>query len=167
MNDMSAGHKAKRALLFALHQLLCPYGIAVICAFLTIEAASMLHSWYPSITTKTASWILTETRYFPVQIAIALLSGFANRRFSRFLFGQWMWVVPLVLLICTLVFTQLPFGESRIDDFFGWGGLAPHRRQPYELVVTMPFYVSVAYSLGALLGGRPNGTHAETTVVPV
>jgi hypothetical protein len=168
MTDMKAGHKAKRALLFALHQLLCPYGLVVVSAFLTIDGASLVHSWDPAITTKTASWILTETPYFPVQITIALLSGLAIHKFSQFPFGQWMWVLPLVLLICTIIFAQIPLGESRIDYLFGWGGLPQNRHPPsYEVAITMPFYVSVVYSLGTLLGGFFPATHAQTTEVPV
>ncbi len=168
MTDMSAGHKGKQALLFALHQLLSPYGLVAFSAFLTIEAASMVHAWYPAITTKTASWILTETPYFPVQVIVALQGGFAIRRFSRLPFGQWMWVLPLILLICMVTFAQVPVEQSRIDYFFGWGGL-PRRGQLLlcEVDFTMPFYVAVAYSLGALLAGRIQASHAKTMEVLV
>jgi hypothetical protein len=97
--------------------------------------------------------VLTETPYYSVQITIALIAGFALCKIRRILFTRWMWVLPFVLLLGALVFVRLPEGQSRLNHFFGWGGL-PQFHQGHEIVFTLPFYVSAAYSAMAFLVQR-------------
>ncbi len=124
--------------------------LAVIGAFLTVTAMPLFHVWYKAATVRTAQSILTENPYYPVQITIALIAGFAVGNIRGIPFTRWMWVLPLVLLLGAMIFVHLPEGQTRLNHFFGWGGL-PQFHQGDETVFTLPFYVSIAYSATAFL----------------
>ena len=146
----------KSVLLFAFHQLLAPYLFVVATAFIVVDGSAALHPWFPSITIRRAHWLLTETPFFPVQILVGLANGFWMRRFSRLPFGEWIWILPSLLLIAGILFLPIPPGQNRLGHLFGWSGLPPNRTpdghpQLYEIVLTMPFYLSVAYSSGQRL----------------
>jgi hypothetical protein len=150
---VGARNKARMIVVFILHQLISPYLLLVISGFLTFSAMSLVPTLEPSIAVRTAHWILTETPYFPVQILIALITGFVVGKRSILAFARWMWVIPSLGLMGAFIFVPIAAGQSRIDHFFGWGGL-PQHRQYDELAVTLPFYVALAYSLAASLGTR-------------
>jgi hypothetical protein len=154
---------AKHAFLvleFIAHQIFCPYGLLVLSAFLTITAAALLHIWYKAATVHWAHWILTETPYYPVQISMALVAGFVIGSFRRIPFARWMWVLPLMILVGAILFEPISIFESRLDHFFGWGGVPRfHSPQGDELVFTLPFYISATYSATAFIVRRWDEHH--------
>jgi hypothetical protein len=159
---------AKRAvtiLIFGLHQLFCPYVLLALSAFLTFAATPLVHLFGTPATTRTAHWVLTETPYFPVQITLGLISGFVIGRFRRIPFTTWMWAIPFLVLIAALIFKPLQPGQARLDHFFGWGGLPPHRQYD-EIAITLPFYISAAYALAAQLSSRTQHRDVQTVVTP-
>src|SRR6476620_1252918 len=127
--------RAVSVLAFAVHQLFCPYVLLALSAFLTFTAMPLVHVWYKAASVRTAHWILTETPYYPVQITVALIAGFAIGEIRRIRFTRWMWVFPLMLLLGGLIFVPLQDGQTRLDHFFGWGGL-PQFHQGDETVFT-------------------------------
>jgi hypothetical protein len=90
--------------------------------------------------------------YYPLEIVVAALAGyFCTMRFKgnyRF----WVWIVPTVYLAGKIVFwtPSSALGEhswgTALPHFFA--GTPPHY---YEGSVTVPFYTSLSYTLGALL----------------
>src|SRR3954454_23894141 len=71
----------------------------------------------------------------------------------------WVWVLPLAVLCFALIAFNPEWTSvlarpstvgSRLSHYFGWG-CQPRAHCLDQLVITMPFYSSVAYSLGALL----------------
>lgn len=146
---------------FIGHQVFCPYVLVALSAFLTFTAMPLVHVWHKAAGVRAAHWILTETPYYPVQIAIALIAGFAVGKIRRIPFTRWMWVFPMMLLLGALVFVRLPEGQTRLDHFFGWGGL-PQFHQGDETVFTLPFYISIAYSVAAFLVQRAPSKRTTT-----
>jgi hypothetical protein len=155
---------------FVVHQLFCPYVLLVLSAFLTFTALPLVHIWYQAAGVRTAHWILTETPYYPVQISIALIAGFAIGKIRRIPFTRWMWVFPSMLLLGGLVFVHLQEGQTRLAHFFGWEGLPqfhfPQGSQGDQIFFTLPFYVSVAYSATAFLVQRRQ-SHNRLQATPV
>jgi len=124
---------------FPLHQILSTVGVITLATVLTLTLS-------PSTR---ARWILTETPYFPVQIALALLIGFVLPRFLRHWLMQWVWVLPFLILCVSFILTPLPLA-GRFERYFGWD-CRPELRCFVRLAVTLPFYTAVAYSLTAFL----------------
>lgn len=127
---------------FLLHQFLSTIGVSVLAAFLVSVITG------PS----RARWILTETPYFPIQITLAFLFGFALRRYRRHRAMEWVWVIPLLILCVCLAITPLPF-VVRFQRYFGWA-CRPESRCFVQLAVTLPFYTAASYSLAAFLSGH-------------
>jgi hypothetical protein len=92
----------------------------------------------------------------------------------------WIWILPLAILIyaCAVtpalnawqsVLARPHTVQYRLSYYFGWG-CQPQARCLDQLLITMPFYASVAYSLGALLARNvftkaPNKLrHADNSV---
>jgi hypothetical protein len=155
----------KSLLVFILHQLIGTWGIAFLAAFGLFEffdTLTTISPWKPSM--RSVHWILTENPFYPVQIVVGLCFGFLlGRRFQhRSMF--WVWIFPLVILAYAFaatpalspwasVLTRPESVQARLSYYFGWG-CKPRDRCLDQLVITMPFYVSVAYSLGALLARK-------------
>ena len=90
--------------------------------------------------------------YYPLPIVLAALAGyFCNIRFKGS-FRFWVWIVPTVYLASKIIF----WTPSSVLGDHSWGttlahflaGTPPHY---YEGNVTIPFYTSLSYTLGALL----------------
>jgi hypothetical protein len=153
----------KSTLTFALHQFIGMCGIpfaAPVIFSLGFKVLLFYGHRYPQ---RTFSSILTETPYFPVQVIFALILGWLLGRALRHQSIVWVWVLPCAIL-CYLVATATVLnpgwisvlarpglGESRFSYYFGWG-CQPAAHCLDQLLVTMPFYSSLAYSLGAVLG---------------
>jgi hypothetical protein len=151
--------RVKSLLVFVFHQIIGTWGIAVLAAFGLFSLFDALPDnahWKPSI--HFVHWVLTENPFYPVQIVAGLYFGWLLGRRFQHKAMLWIWVLPLAILsyflIVTPVWTSVLAGTStigvRLSHYFGWG-CQPRARCLDQLVVTMPFYASVAYSLGALL----------------
>ena len=139
-----------RVVLFAvLHQLFCPYGIGIIVAAATFTVIGAFHGQ-----AKTASYVLTGTPFFPVQIAAGLILGYCIGRFFHWPLTGWTWVVPASSLVCSMIFVPPAHGTSVWGYWFGWSGASGRAFPPLQPGLTMPLYLSEAYSLAALIGLR-------------
>jgi hypothetical protein len=105
--------------------------------------------------------LLTDLPYFPFQIILGLWFGWALSRHFRHRSMLWVWILPLALLC--FAFADLSTVSSlgfrlRLMHFFAQG-CQPENRCVDQLVITMPFYASVSYSLGAFLARRISKVH--------
>lgn len=118
-------------------------GIPAAAAFVTLS----------NVAPRAAHWILTETPFFPIQILLGLVVGFwLSRRFGHRVM-LWTWTVPALVLIAAILFLPPDFSSGELthgERFFGWSCL-PQNHCIDQLVVTMPFYSAVAYSVGAFV----------------
>jgi len=156
----------KTALTFVAHQFIGTWGVAIAAPPLAYFSFGILHPLNPHLfTSHDVSVLLTKLPYFPIQIVLGLWLGWSIGRRFQHRSMLWVWVLPLAFLcyallaIPTLTPSQVPpmfqagLGESRLSHYFGRGCSAV-RRCGDQLLVTMPFCASVAYSVGALLARK-------------
>jgi len=157
--------RVKSLLAFALHQFIGTWGIAFLAAFGVFglfDFLAAISPWKPSM--RFVHWILTENPFYPVQIVAGLYFGWMLGRRLQHRSMLWIWVLPLAILCYWFAALHLP-GESasifarhatvqdRLSFYFGWG-CQPRAHCIVQLMITMPFYASVAYSLGALVARK-------------
>jgi hypothetical protein len=126
---------------FPFHQILSTIGVLALAGLLTFVFS-------PS---QRARWILTETPYFPAQIALASFLGVVLPRFLCHWLMKWVWVIPFLILCISFILTPLPI-MGRFERFFGWG-CRPELGCFVQLAVTLPFYTAASYSVAAFLRG--------------
>jgi hypothetical protein len=85
----------------------------------------------------------------------------------------WIWVFPLAILVYAFVTGPLVSPswasvllrpqtvQARLSFYFGWG-CQPRARCIDQLMITMPFYAAVSYSLGALLARNASRKAQQT-----
>jgi hypothetical protein len=139
----------KRLVWGVAHQILSPYVLMAITALIVYTVVGMMRG-----TVGTVQSILFGTPYYPAQIAVGLIAGYVVGRYFAWPLTGWTWGLPGVLLLGCLAFAPVPQSISHLDYWFGWSGLPGHAVPPLQVGITMPFYLSVAYSLAALLGAR-------------
>jgi hypothetical protein len=122
------GERAMDVLHFLGHVALGTLGVVGVAApVLTYSVVLSLHPFFPSLSTRTVHWILTETPYFPVQIVVGLLWGFQLGRRYQHRVMLWTWVVPALAIISLILFVPLPsvvvsgVELRKTEHFFGWG----------------------------------------------
>lgn len=137
-----------------LHQILCPYLLVIFTAFLTFTVVGVSRG-----TSHTASSLLTMNPFYPIQVGIGLAAGYLVGRYTKWSFARWTWVVPATILLIAIAFAPVPATISRLAYFFASSGLPKQGMVPLQTAVTMPLYLSVAYSLSAWMGalGRIRG----------
>lgn len=174
-------NRAKSILIFVLHQLVGTWGIAFIAAFglsSLFDLVPNFGNWKPSMAS--VEWVLTGNPFYPVQILAGLCIGWLLSRRLHHRSMLWIWILPLSILVYVLVAEPafLPWTsmlarpgtiQSRLSYYFGWG-CRPQERCLDQLAITMPFYASVAYSLGALRArtssrGHDHNFEIQTTSV--
>jgi hypothetical protein len=145
--------RAVDGLYFLGHLALSTLGVGVVAATLTYSVVLSLHPFFPSLGTRTAGWILTETPYFPVQIVVGLLWGFQLGRRYQHRVMLWTWVVPALAIVSLILFVPLQsvvvsgVELTKADHFFGWGCLPQNHCFDWSLTVLL--YAAVSYSIGA------------------
>ena len=154
--------RARAAMVFLLHQLIATLGVLVTAPFAFVAFADFSRLFGSNLSLRDVHRVLTQTPYFPVQIALALLLGWLLGRFLAHRSMLWVWVLPLAVLGCALVafsstgqlllhqYARLS-SPSLLPHFFGWGC---QNLCLDQLLITMPFYSAGAYSLGAWLARR-------------
>lgn len=152
----------KSALTFGLHQFIGMYGIPYTAPVVFSLAFKFLFLFGHNYPRKTFYSIVTLP-YFPVQIIFALILGWLLGRALRHRSIVWVWVLPLAILCYSLVTARvlIPTSvlahpgvlQSRFSHYFGWG-CQPADHCLDQLLITMPFYSSLAYSMGAFLARR-------------
>lgn len=153
----------KSALTFGLHQFIGMYGIPYTAPLVFSLAFKFLFLFGHNYPRKTFYSIVSELPYFPVQVIFALILGWLLGRALRHRSIVWVWLLPLAIvcyslvtarvLIPTSVLTRPGVIQSRFSYYFGWG-CQPAVHCFDQLLITMPFYSSLAYSVGAFLARR-------------
>ena len=139
------------------------YGIPYTAPLVFSLAFKFLFLFGHNYPRKTFYSIVSKLPYFPVQIIFALILGLLLGRALRHRSIVWVWVLPLAVLCYSLVTARvlIPTSvlarpgvfQSRLSYYFG-PGCQPAAHCLDQLLVTMPFYSSLAYSLGAFLARR-------------
>jgi hypothetical protein len=157
--------RARIALSFAVHQIVGTWGVGVTVPWLVAFGGDFLRLVGKTYPMRDSYWILTETGYFPLQIAFAMFLGWLLGRDLRRKAMLWVWVIPFAILCYAVaaVPTISPFpipstfqagiGQSRLWHYFAPGCRSEHRCLD-QIVVIMPFYAGAAYSIGAFLAPR-------------
>jgi hypothetical protein len=144
---------------FAAHQLAGTFGVAVFAYLLGISLFHFIALFGKQYPMRILYHTLTETPYFPVQIVLGLWFGWLLGMRLRHRSMTYVWVLPfLVLVYAVFTIPTLTPGptsvlappQSPFSHYFGWG-CQPQNHCIDQLVTTMPFYASAAYSLGAWL----------------
>jgi hypothetical protein len=157
---------AKSALAFVLHQFIGMYGIPFTAPLVFSLGFKFLHLFGHPYSNRSFYSIVSETPYFPVQIFFAAILGWLLGRSLLHKSILWVWVLPSSILGYAF-FTGLPmadFGytsvlagrlsaQARLSHFFGWG-CRPQAHCLDQLVITLPFYSSLAYSAGAFVARK-------------
>jgi hypothetical protein len=160
MSISQVTEKAIGVFTFISHQITSTIVLPAVIGDLTVVVVSILRSLHVPLSNKSASWILTETPYFPLQIAGAWLFGFVCERYWKHRSMLWVWVLPAAALVLAGLFTSSlerlggpSNNQSHFANFFGWSCL-PQNHCLLQVAFTMPLYSAVAYSLGALLSRK-------------
>jgi hypothetical protein len=102
--------------------------------------------------------ILLDQPYYAAPVLCALVLGVLSRRFSRSCWAGCVWILPLAILVWNLLTwegagpptTAVYWSDVRANYF---GADCGSSECLYELLVTMPFYTAVAYTLGWAVTG--------------
>jgi len=155
-------------LIFVVHQIVGTWGIAFLASFglfSLFDAIPDFLGWKPPV--RFVYWLLTENPFYPAQIVAGLYLGWLLGRRFQHKSMLWIWVLPLAALCCALMVGPIGLFPQRIPQwtsalarhsavgsrlsyYFG-RGCQPRAHCVDQLLITMPFYASAAYSLGALL----------------
>lgn len=141
---------------FLLHLIVSTLGVGVAAALLAFSVVVPLHPFFPFLDSRRASWILTETPYFPLQIMVGLLWGFQLSRRYRHRVMMWTWIVPALTVLFFILFVPLPHvivsgvEITKAEHFFGWACL-PQNHCFQQVPLTLMLYSAAAYSIGAFL----------------
>ena len=149
---------------FVMHQFFGTWGVAFLAYFLGASIYDVFGFLGRTYSMRPLHWILTETPFFPVQIAVGLYSGWYLGRRLKHRSMLWVWVLPGSVLAYALIampnmtplssqMSVLAASGGPLSHYFGWGCPAKDRCLD-QLLITMPFYASIAYSVGARLGLR-------------
>jgi len=169
MQLRQAGSESRmpRVLVFLIHQFIGTIGVLAAAPFLVGLGFDLSRLFGHPVSIRRLHWILTETPYFPTQVALAVLLGCLVGRYLRHKSALWIWVLPLLILVAAFVVrptvTSLTFA-SRLSHFFGWA-CRPEERCFDQLAFTLPLYSAVSYSIGATVG-RTLSKMSKTTTEP-
>jgi hypothetical protein len=145
--------------LFIIHQVIGTCGVAVFAYFLGSSVFELFRLFDRHYSMRPLYWILTETPFFPVQIALGFCLGWWVGRRYHHRSMIWVWILPILVLCYALLdFPSLNlqyasvFSHSSgpLSHYFGWG-CSPQDRCLDQLLITMPFYAAAAYSMGGWL----------------
>lgn len=159
MSDLNSksNNKAKAIVSFLVHQLVGTIGVMVLTGLLTSLIINIFRLFGGASSEHDLARILTETPYFPAQITIAFILGWVLSRRFRHQGMLWIWVIPtafLAYLVIALPTTAAALASNaRLSHFFGHGCRVESHCFD-QLGATLPFYVSIAYSVGALIERR-------------
>jgi hypothetical protein len=157
--------KSKDVFVFLAHQFFATWGLAVGTRWASARIASFAN--YPPQPPEVGGlyWALTGTPFFPVQILTALAIGWLLSRWLHHRSMLWVWIAPS-LFLCYAFFLlptltphvtpslfQSGVGQSRMSHYFGTA-CRPENFCFDQVLITLPFYISVAYAAGALLARR-------------
>jgi hypothetical protein len=95
---------------------------------------------------------IARAPYYALPLLIALAAGYASKHRWKSNHGYWVWILPALYLALNLILWK----SSNVLASNTWGTALNHffaGNPPHypEQDVTIPFYTSVAYALGAML----------------
>jgi hypothetical protein len=158
---------AKSVIIFVIHQFVGTLGIAFFAYFLGSSIFELPSLFGRTYSMRSLHWILTENPFFPVQIALGLYFGWLLGRRYKHRSMLWIWIVPALILSYAVVAVPTLTPRPRsvlaqtgtpLSHYFGWG-CQPKDRCLDQLLITMPFYVAAAYSIGAWLAFNSEASH--------
>jgi hypothetical protein len=140
---------------FVGHQLFSTFLISFLTGIAVVEFFSIAHSAGSWVQVKTAHRWLTENHVFALQWANALVLGYVLHWKFRQRPILWVWAIPAAVFTYFFVtWNQASVFDStsanRIAHFFG-SGCDVHRRCFDQIMLTLPLYCSIAYSVGGWL----------------
>jgi len=149
----SANSSVKAFLIFALHQFIGTLGVGFIAYMIGYSTFKLLGQVSNRISMRDLYWILTETRYYPVQIVFGFWYGWWLGRRWHHHSMVWVWVLPFAILCYAIGtnFTGIPEwasavadslpGQSGLSHYFG-SGCHPSNHCLDQLIITMPFCIA-------------------------
>lgn len=156
---------AKTIAIFVAHQLLSVCGGSFLAPWIVGVTLDYVPFVEQSSVVRFYHRVLTETPFFPVQIGLGFFMGWKIFRRFRHHAMFWTWMLPLGMLCyaviavptftpsLTSIMLQSGWGETPLSHYFGLG-CQPKYRCFDQILVTMPFYASAAYSAGAFAASR-------------
>ncbi|MGH9709446.1 MAG: hypothetical protein ACRD37_02735 [Candidatus Acidiferrales bacterium] len=148
---------------FVVHQFVATLGTIATASELAALPFQLFRIFGRPVSAHYFHWILTQTPYFPVQALLALILGWLFSQPLRYRVMFWVWVLPCGILCYALVAipnlfpaltAQVPQpSQTPFSHYFGYG-CRPENHCIDQLAITLPFYTSVAYSMGALMAQR-------------
>jgi hypothetical protein len=104
------------------------------------------------------AFIFVDQPYHAAPVLCGFTLGALSRRFPRSRGAAWVWIAPLIVLMWNLMTWE---GAGPPTSSAHWAGVWANyfgagcagSECVYELFVTLPFYTSVAYTLGWLARG--------------
>ena len=96
--------------------------------------------------------VLVDNPYFIGPIVVALVLGVLSNRVWKTNTGFWVWVFPTLILVWNVFSWKSYTTRSNLADAWAnyFGSDCGGSECLYEVLVTAPFYTSVAYSLGCI-----------------
>jgi len=151
--------RLKPLLIFLTHQLVSTWGMVFLTVYLSYYIVDLFHLIRRPIPPY-LHIVWAYRPYFPIQVALSIYSGWmiGRRWWQRSML--WVWVIPLLILgyamiaVPTLipgtisVMAQAGANQSAFSHYLGWG-CQPKEGCFDQTLVTLPFYTSIAYSVGA------------------
>jgi hypothetical protein len=165
--DTKKSGTLRSIVIFAAHQFIGSLGVVYLSTFIVSMFGGSLTTIYElfghSFSAQPLHWIMTETPYFPIQVAIGMGLGWTLYRRLHHSSMLWAWVVPLLILLYAViaipasetasVFNQSEGIRSRLSHYFGWG--CQLRDRCYDqILITLPSCAALAYSIGATLARK-------------
>jgi hypothetical protein len=153
----------KSVLFYILHLLLGTFVISMI-ASASVDLLSQLGRMFGlAMSLEQQDWLVGGSPYFPVHLVGAVVNGFFISKYVGHREMLWIWIGPSLLLLYAFTFfpaltvhstlfsppTDVSF-EYRVSHFFGWA-CQPLSRCYDRVGITLPFYLSTLYSLGAYM----------------
>ncbi len=154
--------RARAAGAFAAHQVIATLGVMVATPAALALSTPVLRLLGLPLSVTRSDQILTGMHCFPAQAATGFLLGWLLVRRTGHRSAQWVWALPALLVLLLVVTNHhvLDFEPASVvlptfalSHFFG-SGCSPRNRCFDQVVVTLPLYAAVAYSLGALTARR-------------
>src|SRR5262245_43967687 len=96
----------RTALAFFMHQFVATMAVAFTAPLALAVLADFVRPFGWIISSKQMGQILTQTPYFPMQITLALFSGWTLARWLQHRSMLWVWILPFVAL--SIAFVNYP-----------------------------------------------------------
>jgi hypothetical protein len=96
--------------------------------------------------------VLVDSPYFLAPITAAFVLGLFSNRVWKTNAGIWVWLFPAVFLVWNVFSWKSSTSRSNLADAWAnyFGSDCDGSECLYEVLVTAPFYTSVAYSVGSI-----------------